>query len=81
MQNDNCILQTFLCLLIYTLCRPNEHQVSMLQRLESAGECVVLQSQIKTSHWIDALQHPTVSSQVRPSAFSCVFVMFADHPH
>lgn len=49
--------------------RPDEYQVGMLQRLESAGEHVLLQSQIKTSYWTDALQHPTMSFQVRPNVF------------
>lgn len=35
--------------------RPDEHQVSMLQRLEGAGEYILLQSQIKTGYWSDAL--------------------------
>lgn len=51
--------------------RPDEYQVSMLQRLESAGEHVPLQPQIKTSYWTDALQHPTMSFQVRPNVLLC----------
>lgn len=61
--------------------RPDEHQVSMLQRLEGAGEYILLQSQIKTGYWSDALQHPTMSCQVRPSAllFASVVVCFKFH--
>lgn len=66
-------------LLIFNPHRPDEHQVSMLQRPESAGEHVLLQPQIKTSHRIDALQHPTVSCQVRPYALSYVIVVHASN--
>lgn len=52
-------------LLLYNLYRTDEHQDSMLQRPEGAGEHILLQSQIKTSYWTDALQHPTMSCQVR----------------
>lgn len=62
-------------LLIYNPCRPDEHQVSVLQRFESAGEYILLQSQVKTSYWTNALQHPTMSRQVRPSALSHVSVV------
>lgn len=44
--------------------RTHEHQVSMLQRLESASEHIILQSQIQTSYRSNALQHPAVSCQV-----------------
>lgn len=62
---------------MYNPHRPDEHQVSMLQRLKSPGEHILLQSQIKTSYWIDALQHPAVSSQVRPC--SLLFVSPSSH--
>lgn len=57
-----------LCLIFtqYHPCRPDEHQVSVLQGLESAGEYIVLQSQIQTGYWTDALQHTTMSCQVSP---------------
>lgn len=63
--------------MMYNPYRPDEHQVSVLQRLESASEHILLQSQIKTSYWTDALQHPAVPCQVRPSALSRVTVVFA----
>lgn len=44
--------------------RTHEHQVSMLQRLESTSEHIILQSQIQTSYWSNALQHPAMSCQV-----------------
>lgn len=52
--------------LIHNTCRADEHKVGVLQRLESAGEHILLQPPIKTSDWTDALQQPTVSRQVRP---------------
>lgn len=71
-KNDNYIfvlreLMTMcLNLSIRNPCRPDEHQVSMLQGLESTGEHFLLQSQIETSYRTDALQHQTMSCQVRP---------------
>lgn len=44
----------------------------MLQRLESSSEYILLQSPVETGHWTDALQHPTMSCQVRLSAPSHV---------
>lgn len=63
-------------LLMYHPYRPDEHQVSVLQRLESASEYIPLQPQIKTSYWTDALQHPTMSCQVRPSVLTyCMSIL------
>lgn len=63
--------------IMYNVYRTHEHKVSVLQGPESAGEYVVLQSQIETSDWTDALQHPTMSCQVRPSALSSVIPVFS----
>lgn len=68
-----------LSLLMYNPHRPDEHEVSVLQRLEGAGEYVLLQSPIKTRYWTDALQQPTMSCQVRPSLLSYVCVVFDSH--
>lgn len=57
--------------------RTHEHKVSVLQGPESAGEYVVLQSQIETSDGTDALQHPTMSCQVSPSALSSVIPVYS----
>ncbi len=66
-------------LVMYHPHRPDEHQVSVLQRLESASEYILLQSQIETGYWTDALQHSTMSCQVRLSLLSNVSAVLDSH--
>lgn len=68
----------FICGYDVSLSRPDEHQVSMLQRPASPGQHFLLQLQNQTCYWPHALQHSTMSRQVTPDTFYSDCIMHVE---